>query len=287
MSKVLGGLGKGLSALLSDKDIYDAGSPGFFLCPIEKITPNPYQPRKSMRREALDELAGSVKEKGILQPLVVRETDDGYELIAGERRWRAAQLAGLKAVPVIIKDVSPAEVLELALIENIQRQDLNPLEEAMAYERLIQEFGLSQAEVAERVGRDRSTVANCLRLLKLPAYAKEDITEERLTSGHARALLMIDDPVLQRHLRDEIISRGMSVRKAEAMAKRLLRAQNQPEKEIPPRPDPDVERLCEELSRRLASRVRIVSGKRGGRLEIHYRDLDELEKIIELIQSGA
>ncbi len=286
MSKVLGGLGKGLSALLSDKDIYDAGSPGFFLCPIEKITPNPYQPRKSLRKEALDELVCSVREKGILQPLVVRETAEGYELIAGERRWRAAQLAGLKNVPVIIKDVSPAEVLELALIENIQRQDLNPLEEAMAYERLIQEFGLSQAEVASKVGKDRSTVANCLRLLKLPEYAREDIIEERLTSGHARALLMISDPDLQKQLRDAILARGLSVRRSETLAKRLLRTGGKiEEKRLPP--DPDVERLCEELSRRLASKVRIVSGKRGGRLEIHYRDLDELEKIIELIRSGS
>ncbi len=285
MSKAIGGLGKGLSALLSDKEIYDAGSPGFFLCPIEKITPNPYQPRKTLNKDKLDELVSSIREKGILQPLVVRETPDGYELIAGERRWRAAQLAGLKTVPVIIKDVSPVELLELALIENIQRQDLNPLEEAMAFQRLIEEFGLSQAQVAEKVGKDRSTVANSLRLLKLPEFAREDIIEGRLTPGHARAILMLDDAALQKTLRDEILAKGLSVRQAESLARRLAKGGSAPKKEQSI--DPDVARLCEELSRRLSSKVRIVTGKRGGRLEIHYRNLDELERLIDLIRSSA
>ena len=282
MSKHAGGLGKGLSALLSDEEIYDAGSPGFFLCPIEKISPNPYQPRRSVDRERLGELVTSIREKGILQPLVVRESGQGYELIAGERRWRAAQLAGLKAVPVIIKDVSPAELLELALIENIQRQDLNPLEEAEAFQRLMQEFGFSQAQVARKVGKDRSTVANALRLLNLPRFAMEDVMESRITPGHARALLMLEDEGLQRALRDEILARGLSVRQAESLARKMAKG-GSTRKKARPLPDPDIARLCEELSRRLSSKVKIVTGRRGGRLEIHYKDLDELERLIQLI----
>ncbi len=278
-----GGLGKGLGALLSSEDIYEAGSPGFFLCPIEKIRANPQQPRKRLDPESLAKLADSIRDKGVLQPLVVRPVEDGYELVAGERRWRASQKAGLRTVPVVIKDVSPDELLELALIENIQRQDLNPIEEAMAYQRLIEDLGLTQAEVSKRVGRDRATVANFLRLLQLPDYAREDLLEERFTMGHAKALLMVTAPELQRQLRDTIISKRLSVRKAEALARKLENEGATPSRQ-PQQEDPNIKRLCEELTHAIGSPVRISQGKRGGRLEIRYDTPEELERIISLLR---
>ena len=283
--KLKGGLGKGLGALLSTEDIYDLESPGFFLCPIEKIRPNPDQPRKHMDQDSLEGLARSIKEKGILQPLVVWEVDGVYELIVGERRWRAAQKAGLKAVPVVIKDVSPDELLELALVENIQREDLNPLEEAMAYSRLIDEMGLTQSQVASRVGRERSTVANFLRLLQLPDYAQADLLDGRLSMGHARAILMLEDPESQKELRDQIIKKELSVRQAEALARRLAKGKR-PSARVQ-REDPDIKSLCEDLTRRLGSKVKIVQTKRGGRLEIRYRSVQDLERVIQLLRAGV
>ncbi len=282
--KLKGGLGKGLGALLSTEDIYDLESPGFFLCPIEKIRPNPDQPRKHIDQDSLEGLAGSIKEKGILQPLVVWEVDGVYELIVGERRWRAAQKAGLKAVPVVIKDVSPDELLELALVENIQREDLNPLEEAMAYSRLIDELGLTQSQVASRVGRERSTVANFLRLLQLPDYAQADLLDGRLSMGHARAILMLEDPESRKELRDQIIKKDLSVRQAEALARRLAKGKRLCARVR--REDPDIRNLCEDLTRRLGSKVKIVQTKRGGRLEIRYHSVQDLERVIRLLRPG-
>ncbi len=280
------GLGRGLGSLISSEEIYDAGSPGFFMCPIEKIRPNPAQPRLRIKPESLTGLIQSIKENGILQPLVVCEAGDQYQLVAGERRWRAAQRAGLRNVPVVIKDVSPDELLELALIENIQRQDLNPLEEAMAYKRLVEDLGLTQQEAGIRVGRDRATVANFLRILNLPAYAQEDLLEERLTMGHAKALLMVGDRERQRYLRDEIIRRGLSVRQAESLARKLSNngpgTQAARQKET----DPDIKRLCEDLSLRVGAKVNIIQTKRGGRLEIRYSSNDELERLIELLKGN-
>ena len=281
--KLKGGLGKGLGALLSTEDIYDLESPGFFLCPIEKIRPNPDQPRKHIDQDSLEGLARSIKEKGILQPLVVWEVDGVYELIVGERRWRAAQKAGLKAVPVVIKDVSPDELLELALVENIQREDLNPLEEAMAYSRLIDEMGLTQSQVASRVGRERSTVANFLRLLQLPDYAQADLLDGQLSMGHARAILMLEDPESQKELRDQIIKKELSVRQAEALARRLAKGKRLGARVR--REDPDIKNLCEDLTRRLGSKVKIVQTKRGGRLEIRYRSVQDLERVIRLLRA--
>ncbi|HID97446.1 MAG TPA: ParB/RepB/Spo0J family partition protein [Thermodesulfobacteriaceae bacterium] len=277
-----GGLGRGLGTLLSSKEIFDAGSPGFFLCPIEKIRPNPHQPRKWMNEESLEALAASIREKGVLQPLVVREVGAEYELIAGERRWRAAQQAGLTTIPVIIKDVSPDELLELALIENIQREDLNPLEEAMAYERLVTDLSLTQAQIASKVGRKRSTVANFLRLLLLPDYAKKDLLEERLTMGHARALLTVEDLGLQKQLRDQVIKKGLSVRQTEVLARRIAEAEQDNRRSIP-REDPDITRLCEKLTRNVGSPVRIIPTKRGGRLEIRYDSNADLDRIVEIL----
>ncbi len=278
-----GGLGKGLGALLSSEEIYEAGSPGFFLCPIEKIRANPEQPRKRIDPDALATLAESIREKGVLQPLVVRADGDCYELVAGERRWRASQLAGLKTVPVVIKDVSPDELLELALIENIQRQDLNPIEEAMAYQRLVEDLGLTQAEAARRVGRDRATVANFLRLLQLPEWAREDLLEERFTMGHAKAILMVSRPELQKTLRDAIIKKKLSVRKAEALARKLEKQGKEPAKRVREE-DPNIKALCEELTFAIGSPVKINQGKRGGKLEIRYDTQEELERIISILK---
>ncbi|NDY41566.1 ParB/RepB/Spo0J family partition protein [Dissulfurirhabdus thermomarina] len=276
------GLGKGLSALLPTTDVFDSEGPGFFQCPVEKIHPNPEQPRRQMDRAALEGLAASIREKGVIQPLVVREAGGGYELIAGERRWRAAQLAGLKTVPVVIKDISPGEVLELALIENIQREDLNPLEEAMAYQRLVEEFGLTQAQVAQRVGKERSTVANSLRLLRLPAPIREDLAEGRLTMGHARALLTLEDDAARLALRDEILAKGLSVRETEARARRPAAGARRAA--APRRDDPDLRRLADELTRLLGHRVRVVHRGDGGRIEIHYRSLDEFDRILHRLR---
>ncbi len=276
------GLGRGLDALLSSQDIFDAEAPGFFLCPIEKIRPNPMQPRHKVRDEALDGLAASIKAKGILQPLVVTEEDGFYQIIAGERRWRAAQKAGLKKVPVVLRDADAGEALELALIENIQRENLNPVEEALAYQHFFQDLGLNQSQIAARVGKDRSTIANMLRLLNLPGEILEDIAEERITAGHAKAILMLEGKSLKMRLRDEIIKRDLSVRQAEELARKLKEAGAK--KAAKRRKDPDMEHLCRELSRIVGARVNIVAGKRGGKLEIRCRNRQELERLIELLK---
>ncbi|WP_456432348.1 ParB/RepB/Spo0J family partition protein [Thermosulfuriphilus sp.] len=275
-------LGKGLDALLPSEEIFGPQpQENYFLCPLEAIRPNPYQPRKRLDEKALEGLAASIRQKGLIQPLVVREISPGaYELIAGERRWRAAQLAGLERVPVVIKDVSPAEVMELALIENIQRADLNPLEEAEAYARLIEEFGLTQEEVARRVGKDRSTIANFLRLLKLPEYLKEDLLEGRLSMGHTRALLAVDDPDRQRSLRDQAIKKGLSVRQLEQLIRREASRAAPRASE-----DPNLRALTEELSRILGSRVQIISGRKKGRLLIEFHSPEELSRIIDRLRS--
>jgi len=276
------GLGRGLDSLLSSQDIFDAEAPGFFLCPIEKIRPNPMQPRQTIRDKSLDGLAASIKAKGILQPLVVTEEEGFYQIIAGERRWRAAQKAGLKKIPVVLRDADGREALELALIENIQREDLNPVEEALAYKRFFKDLGLNQAQIAAKVGKDRSTIANMLRLLNLPEEILQDIADERITTGHAKAILMLEGRALQKRLRDEIIKKALSVRQAEELARRLKEAGNRRKK--PRQRDPDIEHLCQELSRIVGARVNIVTGKRGGKLEISCRNRKELERLIQLIK---
>ncbi len=281
MTKAKSGLGRGLSSLIPMEDIYDAGSPGFFMCPIEKIYSNPDQPRKTTNEESLNDLAASIKEKGVLQPLVVREIDDGYEIIAGERRWRAAQLAGISSVPVVIKDVSPQEVLEIALVENIQRLDLNPIEEALAYKRLIEEYGLTQSEVAKKVGRDRSTITNSLRLLKLPSNIQQDIVDGKLSPGHARALLMLKDPSLMKLLCEKIKQQGLSVRQAETLARKMVLAKKPKKQYI----DPDIEAIATELSQLLEAKVKIYIGQKSSKLEIKAKDQKHLEQIIEYIKN--
>jgi ParB family chromosome partitioning protein len=271
------GLGKGMGALLSVVEV-ERGS--YFSCPIEEIRPNKNQPRKTFSSDKLEELAASIREKGVIQPLVVRKKGDHYELIAGERRWRASQRAGLREVPVVIQDVSEDTAVELALIENIQREDLNAVEEAEAYHALMEKFSLSQEELAARVGKDRSTVANALRLLKLPAEIKRDIVEERLAMGHARALLALENTELQKKGREEIIRRKLTVREAENLVKRLKSNRVKQQKS---RPDPHMTELVEQLKRHFKAKVTLRQSRRGGKVEISFTNLEDLTRIIEIM----
>ena len=271
------GLGKGMGALLT---VVEDERGSYFSCPIEEIRPSKSQPRKTFSNEKLEELAASIREKGIIQPLVVRRKDDHYELIAGERRWRAAQKAGLRDLPVVIQDVSDDTALEMALIENIQREDLNAVEEAEAYQALMERFTLSQEELARRVGKERSTVANSLRLLKLPAEIKRDIVEERLTMGHARALLALETAEQVKKGRDEILKGHLTVRATESLVKRLKANRVQSPKK---RLDPQLADLVEQLKRHFKAKVALRQGSRGGKIEISYSNLEELTRIIDLI----
>ncbi|RNC72215.1 MAG: ParB/RepB/Spo0J family partition protein [Desulfuromonadales bacterium] len=272
------GLGKGMAALLP---VVEEEGKRYFSCPIEDIRPNRGQPRKTFTPEKLEELAASIREKGIIQPLVVRKKGDHYELIAGERRWRAAQKAGLHEVPVVIQDVSEATALEMALIENIQREDLNAVEEAEAYHSLMENFSLTQEELAKRVGKDRSTVANSLRLLKLPPELKKDIVEERLAMGHARALLSLESDVQVREARDAIIKGNLTVRDAENLVRRLKSGQKPKAK--PKTAELHSADLVEQLQRRFMAKVAIRKSGKGGKVEIAYGSQDELTRIVDIL----
>ena len=279
----LGGLGKGMAALLQVTEVVDEAKK-YFVCPIEQIRPNRNQPRKHFAPEKLEELAASIREKGIIQPLVVTKKEDHYQIIAGERRWRAAQKAGLHEIPVVIREATPDAVMELALIENIQRQDLNAIEEAQAYRSLVEQFSISQEDVAKRVGKNRSTVTNSLRLLKLPENIQRDIVEERLSMGHARALLSLDCPESVEKARHEILQRQLSVRATEELVRKLkVNPHPAPAKRMQ-QPDLLMTALEEQLQKRFQSRVAIRKlGAKGGRLEIHFNDSDELTRIVDLL----
>jgi ParB family chromosome partitioning protein len=274
------GLGKGIGALLT---VVEDERGSYFSCPIEEIKPNRSQPRKTFSNEKLEELAASIREKGIIQPLVVRKKSDHYELIAGERRWRAAQKAGLWEVPVVIQDVSDDTALEMALIENIQREDLNAVEEAEAYQALLEKFSLSQEELARRVGKDRSTVTNSLRLLRLPAEIKRDIVEDRLAMGHARALLALETSEQLKKGRDEILKGHLTVRETEVLVKRLKTNRVKPPKQ---RLDPQLTDLVDQLKRHFKAKVTLRQSSRGGKIEISYGSLDDLTRIIDIMTNS-
>lgn len=283
MAKI-GGLGRGMAALLHVADTGDDGK-AYYVCPIELVRPNRNQPRKHFLPEKLEELAASIREKGIIQPLVVTKRDGVYEIIAGERRWRAAQKAGLLEVPVIIREASEDSVMELALIENIQRQDLNAIEEAHAYRSLVESFNISQEDVARRVGKNRTTVTNALRLLRLPDSVQHDIIEDRLSMGHARALLALENPALIEKARHDVLTRQLSVRATEDLVRKLKTDPNaSAARKRMRQPDLLLSSLEEQLQKRFQARVTIrKSGNRKGRLEIHFSDHDELGRIIELL----
>ena len=275
-------LGRGLAALFGETEVGEAAEPvAQRLVPIELIRPGALQPRRRFAEAELEALAQSIREKGILQPLLVRSltaTETDFELIAGERRWRAAQRVGLHEVPIIIRQISDSEALEIALIENLQREDLSPLEEAEAYRRLIDEFGRTQAGLAEALGKSRSHVANTVRLLALPAPVRHRVDEGELSAGHARALLGAADPAA---LAEEVVRRGLNVRATERLVQR--RAQAPPAKRPPPR-DPDTVALERELAAVLGVRVTLEAKRRGGALTLHYSSLDQLDRVLNLLR---
>jgi ParB family transcriptional regulator, chromosome partitioning protein len=276
------GLGRGLGALIPEPEQEE--TKGLFHCGIEEIHPSRFQPRKHFDESKLQELVDSIKEQGVLEPLLVRKVTEGYELIAGERRWRAAQKAGLREIPVLVKEMGDRDALVASLIENLQRDDLNPLEEAGAYQRLIEEFGISQEELGIRVGKDRTTVTNTLRLLKLPPEVKEQLLQNRISSGHARAILSLEPREKQRELCGLVVQKGLSVREAEALAKRWAKPKRASTQE---KKGGDLESqlnaLGDSLRRYLGTKVRVVSRGKQGRIEIEYYSFDDLERIMEII----
>jgi ParB family chromosome partitioning protein len=275
------GLGKGLGALIPGArakapEAAATAGPAREL-PVGSITPSPFQPRRDFVEEPLDQLVGSIKQNGVIQPLLVRQTTSGYELIAGERRWRAARRAGLETVPVVVRQASDQEALELALIENLQREDLNPLDEAAAFRRLMEEFQLTQEAVAERVSKSRSAVANSLRLLALPDAVKLEIRAGRLSGGHARAIAGGGDAGSQERLAREVVEGRLSVREAEQLARRAGRAKDT----VEPTVDADRTAVEERLRRALGTKVRLRSRAGGaGTIEIEYFSLDELQGLL-------
>jgi ParB family chromosome partitioning protein len=280
-------LGKGLGALIPG--FGQEESKAILYCGIEEIVPNRSQPRKHFDESKLQELAESIKEKGILEPLIVRRVDQGYELIVGERRWRAAQKADLKEVPVLVKEVEGSDALEISLIENLQREDLNPIEEAEAFKRLTEEFNISQGDLSTRIGKDRTTITNAIRLLKLPPEIKNQLLQNRITAGHARAILSLETKEKQKELCALIIRKGLSVREAEAMAKRWS---ERPKRRVTPEGrrgdlESQLNSLQDSLRRYLGTKVRIITNGKRGKIEIEYYSLDDLERIVELILKNA
>ena len=280
-------LGRGLSALLSDTQA--AASEEMLDIDIDLIEPNSLQPRTSFDEERLEHLAQSIRSNGIIQPIVVRRLDGThYQLVAGERRWRAAQRAGLQRIPAIVRDIPDDKILELALIENIQRQELNAIEEAHAYKRLIETLGLTQEVVAQRVGRDRTFITNYLRLLRLPDDIQRFVEQEKLSMGHARALLGVDDPDIQRKVARSIIDQGLSVRETERTIKRIINGVSVSDastRASMPRQDANIKAAESKLRRRFGTQVRISSNQtgEGGKIEIEYYSNNDLQRIYELL----
>ncbi len=275
------GLGRDLTALLGASAPLASDGEGEPLrhIPVERIRRGPWQPRRDFDPAALEELAASIRAQGVLQPVVVRPAGDAYELVAGERRWRAAQMAGLAEVPAVVREVDDRTAAALALIENIQRRDLNPIEEARGLARLIEEHGLTHQEAAEAVGRSRAAVSNLLRLLELDAEVRAMVERRELEMGHARALLALP-PARQREAAARVVARGLSVRETERLVRRL-RAAAAPPVRPAARRDPDVARLEQALSERLGAPVRLEHAGRGGRIVIRYTSLEELDGILE------
>ena len=277
-------LGRGLAALLPDQHPTNGTQGEYVHAALEDIYPSPEQPRKRFDDENLEELAQSIRSVGILQPLVTRpRPTGGFYLIAGERRWRAAQRAGLRQVPILIKEVAENEAFERALIENLQRADLNPIEEALAYNRLAEEFHYTQQQIAERVGKNRSSVANSLRLLRLPHSIRAMVEDNRLTMGHARALLGLESPAAMEPLAQTLLAKRLSVRETEELIRQHSETKDTPQQPTTPSKTPIVRDLENRLTQSLGSAVAIHQSKRGngGRIEIRYTDLDHLDQLLE------
>ncbi|MEA3328405.1 MAG: ParB/RepB/Spo0J family partition protein [Candidatus Omnitrophota bacterium] len=274
-----GGLGRGLNALIPEKIETQKASPAEQITrvKINQIATNKYQPRQEFDQGKMNQLIASIKEKGIIQPVLVRKTSEGYELICGERRIKAAQAAGLEEIPVAVRNVSDVESLELSLIENIQRQDLNSIERAKAYKRLINEFGLSQDELAAALSKDRSSVANTLRLLKLPQPVQDSLAQGRITVGHGLAILSLASPRLQIEACKNIILHGLSVREIEVAVKKRAAVKNTVKK------SPQIIEIEERLQRVMATKVNIKAGRKKGRIEIEYYSSEDLNRIVDIL----
>lgn len=272
------GLGKGLGALIreNEQEINSSVSE----LKITELEANQNQPRRFFDDQALQELSGSIKEHGVVQPIIVRKLDDSYQIVAGERRWRAARLAGLKTVPVIVKDYSNVQVMEIALIENLQRQDLNSIEEALAYKSLIEEHDLTQEEISEKIGKSRSAIANTLRLLNLQEEIKNMVVQGKISAGHARALLTVEDKNKQLEIANRIIDQQLNVRDIEKL---VMQKDNKDERKEN-RKDLEIVELEERLKKIFATKVNIIHKKNKGKIEIQYYSNEELERILELLQ---
>jgi ParB family transcriptional regulator, chromosome partitioning protein len=286
MSPPKRGLGRGLSALIpsaSEPQTDKHAEPTSFEVAVDRITPSPFQPRRSFDEGKIEELAASIRNQGIIQPLVVRPRGSDYELIAGERRWRAAIKAGLSRVPVVVRSANDHEALQLALVENLQREDLNPIEEAAGYRRLQEDFRWSQEEMAEKVGKSRPAIANALRLLALPAEVQQELSAGNLPAGQARALLGLHTEPLILSACREVIAKGLSTRETEKMVRHLIVGRKR--RRAVPLIDPDLKSIVEELQRSLGTRVRLLPKARSakGKIEIEYYTLADLERIIQTI----
>lgn len=275
------GLGRGLAALIPGavaSTTPGSNSQGLRTLPIERVRPNKTQPRKTFAPESLAELAESIKLRGVLQPIVVRKSGDDYEIVAGERRWRAASLAGLHEVPAVVKELADSDALQVAIIENVQREDLDPLEEAAAYDRLTRDYALTQEQVAHAVGKNRATVANSLRLLKLPETVLQYLGAGKLTAGHARAIMTLERDTDQIRLADDVITRALPVRETERKARAMKHSAKAAQKTVGPTPaELQVE---ERLQRALGTKVRLHHRKGKGRIEVFFHSLDQLDDLL-------
>ncbi|MBW2192203.1 MAG: ParB/RepB/Spo0J family partition protein [Deltaproteobacteria bacterium] len=278
-------LGKGLDALIPDIESIENRSKEYFQCDIELIRPNRYQPRTRFSEDELNDLCRSIEKQGILQPLLVRRDDTGYELVVGERRLRAAKKAGLNRVPVVVKHITDKELLEMSVVENIHREDLNPLEEAEAYHHIITAFNLTQDQTAERVGKSRSAVANILRLRQLPEEIKAGIMDGALSMGHARALLGAETSAQQNAVWRDILSKGLSVRQTEHLIKRL-KAKKKPKQPVHSSEDIYFSNLSDDLSRHFGTKVQIIRRGQKGRVEIAFYNNEDLDRLLNLLKRG-
>jgi len=278
-------LGRGLDALIPNLALESEIPRDFFQCDIKLIRRNRYQPRQYFAEDDLKELSDSIKSQGIIQPLLVRNDGNGYELVAGERRLRAARAAGLKQVPVVVKKVSDAELLEMSIVENIQREDLNPIEEAEAYHRLITEFDLTQDQASVRVGKSRSAVANFLRLRNLPQQIKDSIVERKLSMGHARALLGTDTAAQQLSIWRIIVAKGLSVRQTENLVKNIRKGSEKPKKTAPDADQVFFSDLAADLSRHYGTKIQIRRRGKIGKVEIEFYSDDDLNRLISLLKT--
>jgi len=277
-------LGRGLDALIPDYDPTVDTEKQYFLCDVDLIRSNRYQPRQHFNDEDLEDLSNSIKSQGIIQPLLVRQLESGYELVAGERRLRAAARAGLTQVPVVIRNVSDTEMLEMSIVENIQRENLNPLEEAEAYHRLIDEFKLTQDQAAERVGKSRSAVANFLRLRNLPSQIKESIVSGSLSMGHARAIVGIDKKAMQVDIWRQVVSRGLSVRETENLAKMAKTDKPSPRQAVTKTVSNYLSDVEDELSRYFGTKVMVKRRGKIGKVEIEFYGDDDLDRLLSLLK---